>query len=170
MTVCCTYFRLLRYLLGALATMSAICATARAQDVKALARLVTPAYTAMSYANLCAMNQDWAAAQPRGARGSAIQYAQHVKDEVIASLSYEDAKGVLQIAADAARNSARAELAEKVILTDKAAEAVRFRAWCDGYVKTFIRELIQQHDGDHTAFMGRVELAKSPHAETEHTH
>ena len=134
-------------------------ATAFAQDLEALSRLVTPAYTAMSFAGLCATEPGWSGAQPRGARGVAVQYAQHVKDEVIASLTQDEAVTVLKSAADAARNEARAQLRDKVIVADKTVEAVRFREWCNGYVNGFIAELIQRHDGDHVGFLRHVEVA-----------
>lgn len=139
-------------------------AAAFAQDIEALGRLVTPSYTAMSFAGLCATEPGWVGAQPRGARGYAIHYAQHVKDEVIASLPQNEAVTVLKSAADAARNEARAQLRNKVIVADKAAEAVRFREWCNGYVNGFIADLIRRHDGDHVAFLRNVEVAKSASA------
>src|SRR5215213_3601591 len=137
---------------------------AGAQDLVALSRLLIPAYTAMSYAGLCSMEQDWAVAQPRGPSGVAINYAQHIKDEVIASLPEKDAVTVLKMAADEARNDARAQLRDKVIVPDKAMESRRLRDWCNGHVKEFIVNLIRQHDGGHDSFKQNVELAKSPHA------
>jgi hypothetical protein len=134
-------------------------ATASAQDLEALSRLVTPAYTAMSFAGLCAMEPGWSGAQPRGARGVAVHYAQHVKDEVIVSLTKDEAVSVLKLAANAARYESRAQLRDKVIVADKAAEAVRFREWCNGYVNGFIAELIRRHDGDHVGFLHHVEVA-----------
>jgi hypothetical protein len=145
------------FLLGA-------CVGAEAQDLEALSRLLIPAYTAMSYAGLCSTEQDWAVAQPRGPRGVAIDYAQHVKDEVIASLSEADAVMVLKMAANAARNDARSQLRDKVIVSYKAVEPLRFRDWCNGYVNGFIADLIRKHDGNHVSFMHDVEPAKSAHA------
>jgi hypothetical protein len=81
-----------------------------ARDLAALANLVAPAYTAMQFAGICGQDISWFVSQPRGMRGSAIHYAEHVKEEVIASLTYDDAVIVLTAAADAARTIARQEL------------------------------------------------------------
>src|SRR5215212_1749912 len=94
----------LRRLVSGLAVLLGTWGVAGAQDLEALSRLLIPAYTAMSYAGLCSTEQDWAMAQPRGPGGVAINYAQHIKDEVIASLSEKDAVTVLKMAADEARN------------------------------------------------------------------
>jgi hypothetical protein len=53
---------------------------AEAKDVRALADLVTPAYTAMNYAVVCASRDPQFLLESRGPRGSAIKYAEHVKD------------------------------------------------------------------------------------------
>ena len=137
------------------------------QNFEELSRLLTPAYTAMSLANLCSTEPGWPFTQPRGQRGVAVNYAEHVKDEIVASLSDQDAFAVLKPAADAARNEARAQLREKVIVSDKTVEAIRFRDWCNGYVNDFIEDVIRKHDGDHAAFLRRVDLAKSPYGKTQ---
>src|SRR5215210_1641211 len=115
---------------------------AEAQDLDALGKLLTPAYTSMSYAGLCSMEKGWSSSQPRGAHGIAIQYAEHIKNEVIASLGEEEAVAVLKKAADMARNNSRAELRAKVITANKVEEASKFREWCQNYVQEFIAELI----------------------------
>jgi hypothetical protein len=139
----------------------AIGPSAQAKDLVALVDLLTPAYTAMSLANLCAMDADWTIVQPRGWRGAAINYAEHVKDEVIVGLEREEARVVLRSAADSARSHARAQLRENVVVPDKDAEVARFREWCESYVAAFIRELIRRHDGEHLAFLERIDRATS---------
>ena len=151
------------HLVSGLVVLLGTWVSAGAQDLEALSKLLIPAYTAMSYAGLCSTEQHWAASQPRGPRGVAINYAEHEKDEVIVLLSEVDAVTVLKMAADAARNDARAQLRDKVIVSDKATEALRFRQWCNGYVNGFIVDLIRRHDGDHLSFMHDIELAKSSH-------
>lgn len=85
-----------------------------AKDLKTIAEFVVPAYTAMNFAMLCAQDDPWFLADARGPRGHAIKYAEHVKDEAIASLTEDEAAAVLRMAADEARSTARAEL-RKVI-------------------------------------------------------
>ncbi len=133
---------------------------AAARDLGALSLLLTPAYTAMQYAGLCARTPQWSLSEPAGARGKAIHYAQHVKDETINALTYEEAVTVVKAAADAARAEARLQLRTSVISSDAPEEAVRFRVWCEGYVNNFIRDFIIKHDGEHVAFLEQVNLAK----------
>lgn len=72
-----------------------------AKDLDVLSEFVAPAYTAMNFAAICARDRPWALSQPRGLRGSAVEYAEHVKDEAIASLTHDEALKVLKAAADA---------------------------------------------------------------------
>lgn len=78
-----------------------------ARDLAALSALLTPAYVAMNLAQVCKATPAWAATQPRGALGTALHNTEHVKDEIIASFSYDDAVAVLRRAAAAAREDAR---------------------------------------------------------------
>ncbi|MCK9908182.1 hypothetical protein MXD81_03505 [Microbacteriaceae bacterium K1510] len=133
---------------------------ASARDLPALTRLLTPAYAAMSYAGVCAMQRQWTAAQPRGRHGTAINYAEHIKNEVVASLSDEDARTILTAAADTARRTARMQLRENVTASDKREEDARLTAWCAGYVSDFIADVIRRHDADHTSFLERLRVAK----------
>ena len=133
---------------------------ATARDLGALSQLLTPAYTAMQYAGLCVMERQWSFSQPRGMRGTAINYAEHVKDETISALSYENTVTVLKAAADAARAEARLQLKTNVISSDLAIEAIRFRLWCEDYVTGFIRDFINKHDDEHETFLEQLNLAK----------
>lgn len=146
----------------ALVSIIALAATgAAARDLKPLSELLAPAYTAMSYAGLCSMDEGWAHSQPRGTLGAAINYAEHIKNEVIASLSREDAVAVLKTAADAARSHARRQLKNNVIVPDKAEEAVRFREWCDSHASGFIQSVIRGHDGDYASFHSHIDAVKA---------
>jgi hypothetical protein len=77
--------------------------TAGARDLAAVSGFVAPAYVAMNLATICAGERGWITSQPRGARGVAIQYAEHIKDEAIQSLTFEEASTVLRTAANVAR-------------------------------------------------------------------
>ena len=104
-------------LLGSIIAESALTA-----DLVALGQLLTPAYMAMNYDRLCQMNPEWHLSAPRGLDGEATNYAQHAKDETIASLTSDQSLVVLRLAADAARAEARRQLQENVVSNDKAAD------------------------------------------------
>jgi hypothetical protein len=132
---------------------------ANAKDLAALSQLLRPAYIAMDYARLCAMEPQWLVTEPRGIRGSAINYAEHVKDETVKALAQEEAVIVLKAAADNALAEAREQLSTKVILIDKTKEAVKLRAWCSGYVTDFILDFINKHDSNHESFLQQIDNA-----------
>jgi hypothetical protein len=139
---------------------SIIADLALAADLVALGQLLTPAYTAMSYDRLCHMNPEWQLSAPRGLDGDATNYAEHAKDETIASLTYEQSLLVVRLAADAARTEARRQLQENVMLNDKAAESIRFKAWCNGHAKNFIAGFINKYESDRASFVQKLDAAK----------
>jgi hypothetical protein len=128
-----------------------VCSVAAAKDVDALADFVRPAYTAMNFAVLCAPASPHFLAKTSGPRGTAIDYAEHVKNETIEFLTQEEAVAVLRLAADAARQAAREKLYQLALPTDDAATAHAVRQWCEGEAKQFVLQFIQRHDEDHIA-------------------
>jgi hypothetical protein len=132
---------------------------ATAKDLAAVASFVTPAYTAMNLATACAGVSGWVASQPRGPRGVAVQYAQHVKDEAISFLTLDEASTVLRMAADAARSSARERFA-RLNVSGMPADTVQIAAWCNGDVRDFIIAFIQEHDEDHDGRLQQLGDAK----------
>jgi len=71
------------HLLGAL--MPAI-----AKDLDAISRFVAPAYVAMNVTAVCARRDAAFLSLTSGARGNALHYAEHVKNEAIESLTQEE--------------------------------------------------------------------------------
>ena len=133
---------------------------AAATDIEEMGRLLTPAYTAMSLANLCATSEDWRQVQPRGPLGVAVHYAEHVKNEMIEGLTYDDAVAVLRFAADRARQEARFQLRQHVYADDRAAAATRLAAWCERTVRGYIADFIDRHERGHDVFMDQLAQAK----------
>jgi hypothetical protein len=111
------------------------------------------------FAAICARDGLWFQAQPKGSRGTAIQYAEHVKDETITALSHEHALIVLQAAAGAARSTARHEL-KKLLPTNSAGDADRISAWCRDFVSDFILRFMHDHDTNHQELLRKIEQAK----------
>ncbi|MBX9841303.1 MAG: hypothetical protein K2Z80_05790 [Xanthobacteraceae bacterium] len=144
----------------ALLAALAVSPPASAKDLLSLSRLLTPAYTAMNYAAVCASDPPWAQTQPAGGRGTAVQYAQHIKDEIISGLTHEEALAVVRLAADAARADAREHLRSSVIAGEATGKAARLNGWCERYANGFIGALIRNHDSDHETFLKQVAQAK----------
>lgn len=132
---------------------------AAAKNLDAIVAFVRPAYTAMNFTMLCAQDDAWFLIDTLGPRGNALKYAEHVKDEAIASLTYNDSVFVLKMAADEARSAARSELRNLIpnFPTYRSGEIV---GWCRGYAIRFVRAFIQQHDENHETLLKELELAK----------
>lgn len=129
-----------------------------AKDLRAIAEFVVPAYTAMNFAMLCAQDDPWFLADARGPRGHAIKYAEHVKDEAIASLPEDEAVIVLRMAADEARSVARTAL--RMVIPNSTYRYPEIAGWCRDNALAFVRNFIEQHDSDHARLLQRLEQAK----------
>jgi hypothetical protein len=132
---------------------------AQAADIPALAEFVRPAYTAMNFAMLCARENPFFLMDASGPRGTAVQYAEHVKDETIDSLSPDEAVAVLKAAADAARSESKRELYRLAQPTDDATIRA-IREWCDSKAKKFILDFMHRHDSEHLQALEFLHRAK----------
>jgi hypothetical protein len=130
-----------------------------AKDINALAAFVAPAYTAMNFAIVCAPHDPMFLSQTSGPRGTALAYAEHVKDEAIVLLSDEEAALALKAAADTARATALQTL-RAFNAQDRAVEQARIAKWCEGEARQFIRAFIEHHDTNHDTLLSRVERAR----------
>jgi hypothetical protein len=142
------------FMLLAMAGISAV-----AKDLNALAAFVAPAYTAMNFAIVCAPHDPVFLSQTSGPRGTALAYAEHVKDEAIVSLSDEEAAVALKAAADAARTTALQTL-RAFNAQDRAVEQARIAKWCEGDARQFIRAFIAHHDSNHETLLSHLEQAR----------
>lgn len=133
--------------------------SAAARDLRALAEVVTPAYIAMNFAVVCATIVPQFLAQTSGPHGIALKYAEHVKDEAIAALTYQESLVVLRAAANAARATSL-QTVRQFKSADPREESAKLQAWCETDAKTFIHAFIVRHDNDHDAMMQRIEDAK----------
>jgi hypothetical protein len=129
-----------------------------AGDLKPIAEFARPAYVAMILTMLCARDDPWFLTDSSGPRGNPIQYAEHVKNEAILSLSTEDAVIVLKAAAEDARHEAQREF-HKVVSTPTY-QYSQIAGWCRGYVLKFVRNVIKTHDLDHALRMQHLDRDK----------
>lgn len=129
-----------------------------AGDLKPVAEFVRPAYVAMTLTMLCARDDPWFLTDSSGPRGNPIQYAEHVKNEAIMSLSKADALTVLKKAAEDARHEAQREF-HKVVPTQDYRYS-QIAGWCRSYVLKFVRNVIKTHDLDHSLRMRHLDRDK----------
>lgn len=132
---------------------------ATAKDLGGVADFVVPAYTAMHFTILCAQDDPQFLSLTGGPRGTALEYAEHVKNEAIASLTYDEAVTVLKIAANEARSVARQEL-RKLAPDYPTAHPGEITSWCRNYARNFVQSFIERHDGRHEALLQELETAK----------
>ena len=133
--------------------------SAAAKDLKALAKFVVPAYTAMDFTMICAQDDPQFLSRTRGVRGTALEYAEHVKNEAIASLTYDEAVIVLKTAADEARSVAREEL-RKLAPNYPTARPGKITSWCRDEASNFVRAFIEQHNRHHATLLQELERAR----------
>lgn len=130
-----------------------------ARDLETLTQVVVPAYIAMNFAGACRHDDPWFLTDTQGPRGTAIHYAEHVKNEVIESLTDDEARSVLRRAADAARTTSREEL-KSALPNYPHGQAGELLPWCKSTAATFVRNFIEQHDKAHEAILQRINQAK----------
>lgn len=133
--------------------------TATAVDIKMLGNVLSPAYLAMNFAVVCARQDPSFLSVTGGPRGSALVYAQHIKDEIIADLEPRDGETIVRDAADAARSVALGFMRSMAGGLD-AIEAKRVRTGCESIAKPFIRGVVAEHENRHDLFEQVIAAAK----------
>jgi hypothetical protein len=151
--------RAIRVLLGSLLLLLGNLESATAADVKMLGNVLSPAYLAMNFAVVCAQQDRALLSDTGGPRGSALVYAQHIKDEVIEGLEPRDAEAVVREAANAARSVALG-FVRSMAGGSPSTEAERVRTWCDSIAKPFISGVIAGHENRHDLFEQVLDAAK----------
>ena len=119
-------------------------------DYEALARLLYSPYLALNYAVLCSVHDPSFQEKTAGPRGPMLAYMQHIRDEVLASLSSSEAQSVMVRAADAAKARAGADI--RALAYGEMVDPVAVAAWCESHVKTVVRGVMETHDLRHTDF------------------
>lgn len=132
---------------------------AGAADIRALGNVLAPAYLAMNFAVVCAKQDSSFLEATGGPRGSVLEYAEHVKDEIIADLENHQAQAILQLAANAARTVALGFM-RGMAGESNSTEASRVRVWCDAVAKPFIRGVVAEHENRHDLFKEVIAAAK----------
>ena len=89
----------------------------------------------------------------------ALQYAEHVKNEAIASLTYDEAVAILKMAADEARSVARRELRKQAPDYPKAHPG-EITNWCRNEASRFVLIFIEEHDRRHIELLQELERLK----------
>jgi hypothetical protein len=137
-----------------------------ARDLDAMAEILVPAYTAMNYTLICAQDDPRFLPRTSGARGTALNYAEHVKDEVIESLTHEEAVVVLMKAASAARSFAREDL-RRVLPSYPIGSADQIVDWCYTTAFPFVRAFIEHHDLYHDEILQELKQARDAGPESQ---
>jgi hypothetical protein len=134
-------------------------APASAKDLSRLVQLLTPVYLAQNLTSVCAARNPAFLARTGGPFGTTHAYAQHVKEEVIASLPSSEADLVMRTAADAAKAAALQQV-RALKSPSPEIEAERTDQWCRISAEGFVREIVRSHDVEHEGFVQGVEHAK----------
>lgn len=147
-------FSFLAMLLGFLSSEPAA-----AKDLEAVVAFVVPAYVAMNLAAVCVQDDPEFVFRTRSSRGTVFHYAEHIKNEAIASLTDEEAKAILRAAADAARAVVRRQL-RSLVPDYPFGHPGELAGWCKDRARKIVRSVIVQHDGQHSTILRELERAK----------
>lgn len=138
----------------------AVSVPARATDLRMLSNLLSPSYVAMNFTTVCSQVDAKFLADTSGPRGTAIDYVQHMKTEVIEKLEMRDAEAVLLDAANAARAVALGFVRGMSGGSD-AEVTHRVSGWYEAVAKPFVRGVVAAHDEDgHKRFNETVAALK----------
>lgn len=132
---------------------------ASAKDLAALAELVVPAYTAMNFAVVCSTRPSGFLSETGGPLGTALTYAERVKNEIIESLDHDEAVFVLRVAADAARSTVL-RIIRQFSADEPSVAETRIKGWCDTDARDFVRAFVDQYGRDHDKFLERLNKSK----------
>lgn len=135
------------------------CPGANAKDLKALARLLVPAYIAQNYAALCGAENAKPTPKQKNRMITISTFVDHVRTEVTSGLEEKEAEEVRTTAANTAQNIARNEMQflgahGTYVPTDSLAR------WCEQSAETVIVEILQVHAQKHDYFDRLTDDAK----------
>ena len=131
---------------------------ANAADLSFLSELLFSAYEVMNYSIVCMQKDPEFLAQTSGMRGSPLAYAEHVKDETIATLPPEDVTLVLRTAALSAK-IVSVRTFRRLDSTDRQKGDAQILEWCTTRGRSFVREFIGHHDTNHQVILEAIKRA-----------
>ena len=134
-------------------------AGARAADIPFLSEFLFSAYEVLNYTSVCMAKDPEFIAQTSGSRGTALHYAEHVKDETIASLEPGDIALVLRTAALAAKIVSLRTL-RRLDAADHQQSDAQIVEWCATRARSFVRDFIQHHDSNHPVILDALKRAR----------
>lgn len=135
---------------------------AHAHHITERIELLTPALVGMQYGMICTGPVPGFMQAAAGQRGTILQYAEHIRDELLPGLGEKEARAVLQEAAERAKAMTLQEIRrlDRGGVTDAAV-----LRWCETWAKDWVLRFMRAHDEDHASFVGRVRsLPRDGHA------
>lgn len=133
--------------------------TGNAADTDVLANVLSTAYLAKNLSSVCGDQNHWFLEDTKGSSGDGLEFSEHIKSEVLARLSANDASIVVVRAANAARTVSLGMIHVMGEDTD-AAETARIAGWCETTAKPLVKGILAQHDIRHDLFERMLSQAK----------
>jgi hypothetical protein len=122
--------------------------SARAEDLKVLARILYAADLADQANTYCILIDPSFSSKAKGRLGNMRIYAEHIKREVTIDLRQVDALAVMMEAAGAAKRKMES-IFGNIKNRHDAAETNSISNWCNEVAKPLIKGVIATHDKDH---------------------
>jgi hypothetical protein len=132
-----------------------------ASDVEALTSLLAEAFIADQTVFMCALEFPAFVQETAGPRGTSRDYREHVREEILSSLSPVEANRLIVGAAEIARE-AGCRQARTFSPNYPDIPAAALRTWCDTDGRGVVRAFMAKHDNDQIKFLSAIAQAKRP--------
>jgi hypothetical protein len=135
------------------------CGSATATALEILMRFLVPVFLAQNFAAICVTSDPNFLSDLKDGGHAVDIFADHVKFEITANLTQEEARSVVLAAANNARHVAREEL-RRLIPEYPALPADKLDPWCKAEAKSYILAVTKKHFDEHDQFLKIIEYAK----------
>lgn len=132
-------------------------ATAAALDI--LIRLLIPVFLAQNFSSLCLASDPKFLSELPAPRYDVASFTEHFKDHITAGLTHDEAKRVVAVAANTARQAAREEI-RKISPQYPAVAPEVIGTWCQTQARAYVLAVMNKHYDEHDEFLRIMELAK----------
>ena len=124
---------------------------ARALDRDVMTNILSPVYLAKNFTSVCVKLDQSFLEETRGQSGTALEVTKHIEDEILATMSREEAAPIVIAAAGHAR-AVGLGLIRALAGGSVEEQAERLRRLCGRTAKPFVKGVVEDHETRHEFF------------------
>lgn len=133
------------------ASMLGAPAPAAALDRDVMTNILSPIYLAENFTKVCMTIDDRFLDETKGTSGDALEVTAHIRDQVLATMTREEAAPIVVAAAGSAR-AVGLGLIRALSGGTVDQQAERVRTLCERTAKPFVRGVVEDHETHHEFF------------------